>query len=94
MRWTSSTPQCEIHVDVTARAAGRRGPYVGHDGMRRYFADVEAVWQKLEIHAEDYRVIPGSVVVMGHVEGRGDDGPFRRARACGRGSSPAAAPRE
>ena len=72
-------PECEIHVDVTARAAGRQGPYVGHDGLRRYFADVEAVWQKLEIRADDFRVIPGSVVVMGHVEGRGYEGPFRRA---------------
>jgi len=71
--------ECEIHVDGTARAAGRQGPYVGHDGLRRYFADVEAVWQELEIRAEDFRVIPGSVVVMGHVEGRGYEGPFRRA---------------
>ena len=70
---------CEIHVDGTARAAGRQGPYLGHDGLRRYFADVAAVWQKLEIHAEDYRVIPGSVIVMGHVEGRGYAGPFRHA---------------
>lgn len=72
-------PECEIHVDGTARAAGRQGPYVGHDGLRRYFADVEAVWQKLEIRADDFRVIPGSVVVMGHVEGLGYEGPFRRA---------------
>ena len=72
-------PECEIHVDGTARAAGRQGPYVGHDGLRRYFADVEAVWQELEIRAEDFRVIPGSVVVMGHVEGRGYEGPLRRA---------------
>ena len=25
-------PECEIHVEGTARAAGRQGPYVGHDG--------------------------------------------------------------
>ena len=68
--------------DPRRRHGARRrtqGPYVGHDGLRRYFADVEAVWQKLEIRAEDFRVIPGSVVVMGHVEGRGYEGPFRRA---------------
>lgn len=73
------SPQCEIHLDTTARAAGRQGPYVGHQGLRDYFADVEAVWRELEIHAEDFRVVPGSVVVMGHVEGRGDQGRFRRA---------------
>jgi ketosteroid isomerase-like protein len=72
-------PDCAIHVEGTARAAGRQGPYVGHDGLRRYFADVDSVWQKLEIHAVDYRVIPGSVIVMGHVEGRGYAGAFRHA---------------
>ena len=72
-------PDCEVHVAGTARATGRREPYVGHQGMRQYFADVDAVWQELTIHAEDFRVIPGSVIVIGHVDGRGEDGPFRRA---------------
>jgi ketosteroid isomerase-like protein len=72
-------PACEIHVEPTARAAGRRGPYVGHDGLRQYFKDVEAVWNRLEIHAGDFRVVPGAVVVMGHVEGQGRDGAFRRS---------------
>jgi ketosteroid isomerase-like protein len=72
-------PDCEIHLATTARAAGRAGPYIGHEGLRQYFADVEAVWHELTIHAEDFRVVPGSVVVMGHVEGRGEHGPFRRA---------------
>ena len=71
-------PECEIHVAGTARAAGRRGPYVGHNGLRQYFKDVEAVWNQLEIHADDFRVVPGAVVVMGHVEGQGADGAFRR----------------
>ncbi len=72
-------PQCEIHVERTARAAGRQGPYVGHDGLRRYFADVEAVWADLKIHAEDFRVVPGSVIVMGHVEATNQEGAFRRS---------------
>lgn len=72
-------PKCEIHLETTARAAGRQGPYVGHDGLRQYFADVEAVWNQLVIHADDYRVVPGAVVVMGYVEGQGEVGAFRRA---------------
>jgi len=71
-------PACEIHVAGTARATGRRDPYVGHDGLRQYFKDVEAVWNQLEIHADDFRVVPGAVVVMGHVEGQGELGAFRR----------------
>lgn len=72
-------PECEIHLETTARAAGRDGPYVGHDGLRRYFADVAAVWADLTIHAEDYRVVPGSVIVMGHVEATNEQGAFQRS---------------
>ncbi|HEV2787384.1 MAG TPA: nuclear transport factor 2 family protein [Solirubrobacteraceae bacterium] len=60
---------CVIDLVGTARAVGREGPYRGHDGMRQYFADVERYWDELDIHAEDFRVIPGSVIVMGHVTG-------------------------
>jgi hypothetical protein len=38
--------------------------------VRRYFADVAAVWDELVLHAEDFRALPGSVVVIGHVTGR------------------------
>jgi ketosteroid isomerase-like protein len=62
-------PECEIHLEGTARAAGRTGPYRGHQGLRQYFADVEQVWHELELHADDFRTIPGSVIVMGTVTG-------------------------
>jgi len=67
-------PDCEIHLAGTPRAVGRTEPYRGHAGIREYFADVERVWSELEVHAEDFRVIPGSVIVMGHVTGRTPDG--------------------
>ena len=73
------SPDCEIHLEVTGRRAGRSGPYIGHEGMRQYFADVERVWDDLAIHAEDFRVVPGSVVVMGHVDGSRGGEAFRRA---------------
>src|SRR4051794_38984151 len=62
-------PECEIHLEGTARAAGRTGPYRGHEGLRQYFADVEQVWHELEVRADDFRTIPGSVIVMGTVTG-------------------------
>lgn len=70
---------CEIHLVGTARQVGRSEPYRGHDGMREYFADVERVWSELALHAEDFRVIPGSVIVMGHVTGTRDGEAIRRA---------------
>ncbi len=72
-------PDCEVHLEGTAGPAGRELPYRGHAGLREYFADVARVWQQLTLHAEDFRVIPGSVIVMGHVEGIRDGRPTRRA---------------
>jgi ketosteroid isomerase-like protein len=64
----------EVVLPVTAEAAGRRTPYRGHAGVRQYFADVQRVWQELELYADDMRVSGQSVVVFGHVEGRVDGG--------------------
>jgi ketosteroid isomerase-like protein len=72
-------PQCEVHLEGTARRIGRSEPYLGHAGMREYFADVGRVWDELEIHADDFRVIPGSVIVMGSVIGSFGGEPVRRA---------------
>jgi ketosteroid isomerase-like protein len=76
---THVAPDCELHVEGTARRAGREGPYRGHDGMREYFADVGRVWEELELHADDFRSVPGSVIVIGHVEARHRDQRMRRA---------------
>jgi ketosteroid isomerase-like protein len=61
---------CELDLAGTARLAGRSGPYRGHAGMREYLADVDRLWDELVLHAEDFRLIPGSVIVIGHVTGR------------------------
>jgi ketosteroid isomerase-like protein len=62
--------ECELDFAGTARLAGRSAPYRGHDGLREYFADVERIWDELVLHTEDIRVIPGSVIVIGHITGR------------------------
>jgi PAS domain S-box-containing protein len=72
-------PDCEMHFDGTARLVGRSGPYRGHKGVRDYLADVERAWGGLDLHAEDYRVVPGSVIVLGSVSGVRDGQPVRRA---------------
>jgi ketosteroid isomerase-like protein len=70
---------CELDLAGTARLAGRTQPYRGHDGLREYFADVERIWQELVLHAEDYRIIPGSVIVIGHVTGKREGLDVRRS---------------
>jgi ketosteroid isomerase-like protein len=71
-------PDCVIDLRGTLSRLGRTEPYRGHEGMREYFADVARVWEELVLHADDFRAIPGSVIVMGHVDGRVDGEPVRR----------------
>ena len=71
-------PDCELYLEGTARAAGRAGPYRGHEGMREYLADVARLWEELTLHADDFRAVPGSVIVLGHVTGRRDGERFHR----------------
>ncbi len=69
---------CQLHLRGTAALIGRTEPYRGPEGMREYYADVQRIWDDLVLFAEDFRAIPGAVVVMGHVEGRVDGEPVRR----------------
>ena len=59
-----------LHLQGTSRRAGRNAPYIGHAGVLEYFADVDRVWDEIELHADDIRAIAGSVVVFGHVTGK------------------------
>ncbi|RKQ86361.1 ketosteroid isomerase-like protein [Solirubrobacter pauli] len=70
---------CELFLEGTARLAGRSEPYRGHAGLREYLADVERLWEELVLHATDYRAVPGSVIVMGHITGRREGLDVRRA---------------
>ena len=72
-------PDCERDLRGTAARIGRTEPYRGPEGLRQYFADVAGYWEELSIHADDFRTIPGSVIVMGHVEGRQGGEPVRRS---------------
>jgi uncharacterized protein len=73
------TPKCELHFEGTGRLLGRERPYIGHAGMREYFADVARAWDNLELHTDDFRLIPGCVIVIGHVTGRRGEEHIRRA---------------
>ena len=44
--------------------------------------DAVTKWDELTLFANDFRAIPGAVVVMGHVEGRLNGEPIRRGAAC------------
>jgi ketosteroid isomerase-like protein len=58
----------------TASFARQGEAYVGHEGMREYFADVERVWRTLEVVPHDFRDLGGRVLVFGRVYARGEGG--------------------
>jgi ketosteroid isomerase-like protein len=72
------SPDCQLHLRGTQQRIGREEPYRGHEGMREYFADVARTWEDLVIFADDFRTIPGAVIVMGHIEGRIGGEPVKR----------------
>jgi ketosteroid isomerase-like protein len=45
--------------------------FAGHDGVRRYFAELQGAWERFDIHAEQFLEHAGGVLVLGQLEGRG-----------------------
>jgi ketosteroid isomerase-like protein len=69
-----SSPDLEFFPQVTASRVNRTEPYIGHEGMRRYFEDVARVWRELEIIPHDFRDLGDQVLVTGRVYARGKGG--------------------
>jgi ketosteroid isomerase-like protein len=61
----------EAVVFVAARSA-IEGPYVGHEGMRKFFADTAENFQRFQLSTSDLRDLGDQVLVIGtvHVQGR------------------------
>jgi ketosteroid isomerase-like protein len=47
--------------------------YRGHEGMRRYLRDADALWEELDLDPQKLRVIGNHVVVLGRVRARARD---------------------
>jgi len=63
-------PDLEFYPQPTGELAGRERPYRGHDGFRRYLADVDRVWEEFEVAPADFRVAGAGVICFGHAAGR------------------------
>lgn len=62
----------EIVFEPVSGAVLNEGePYVGKDGMRQYFADVQAHWQELIVKPVHVRAAGDAVVALGHATGKG-----------------------
>ena len=60
----------EFHA-VTAEVAGRDGPYRGHAGMELYFADVEQIWEEINLTPTDFEEVGDVILVTGQGLGAG-----------------------
>jgi ketosteroid isomerase-like protein len=68
-----------VFVPMTARVTQAGEPYRGHDGMRRYFSDVEAQWTQLTLRPTQIKAAGNAVVALGLVSGSGAAGSFESA---------------
>ena len=73
------SPDCELDLTGTARLAGRSEPYRGHEGLREYFPTSTGCGRSSSCTPTDFRIIPGSVIVIGHVTGKRDGLDVRRS---------------
>lgn len=64
------TADVVLELETTGRMAGRHEPYVGHDGVRDYFADMLRVWDDIELMPQQWVARGDVVVVTGHARGR------------------------
>jgi ketosteroid isomerase-like protein len=55
----------------TATLAHEGTSYLGHDGIRTYFADVERLWEELRVMPAEYRAEGDKVLVLGEIHARG-----------------------
>ena len=63
-------PAIEIS-SVTGIIAGRENPYTGREALSQYLADVERIWDEIELLPQEYHELdPARVLVFGRVRAR------------------------
>jgi PAS domain S-box-containing protein len=65
-----SRPDVVLRTFATSGLADRRAPYRGHDGLRTYIDDVDALWDELALTPLTFRQAQDSVIAFGRAEGR------------------------
>jgi ketosteroid isomerase-like protein len=65
-------PGVEFFAPQTALSVDRNSSYQGHEGMRRYFDDVNGVWAALQVMPKEFRSKESHVVALGSIVGERD----------------------
>jgi ketosteroid isomerase-like protein len=58
----------------TAEIANEGRPYVGHEGLRKYYEDIARVWLELEVTPTEMHEVDDAVLALGRVYGRAEGG--------------------
>ena len=58
-------------LPVTANLTTGGVPYRGHEGLTRYFEDVERVWSEVRLSPAEFRAVGDAVLVLGSVHAHG-----------------------
>jgi ketosteroid isomerase-like protein len=62
-------PSLEIRPGIVGRPEGV--VYHGPDGMRQFWADVDAAWAEFRITTEEFQELDGQILVLGRAFARG-----------------------
>jgi ketosteroid isomerase-like protein len=62
-------PETEVHPAIVGGPEGV--VYRGRDGVRQFFADVDAAWADFRIEPQEFRDLGGEVLVLGRAYARG-----------------------
>lgn len=63
-------PEVEFFAP-TATLAHEGRSYRGHEGIKRYFEDVERLWEELRVMPREFREVNGDLLVLGRIYARG-----------------------
>jgi ketosteroid isomerase-like protein len=67
-------PELEFRAPVTAAALGESKVYHGRDGLVECFADVDRVWEEVDVEIDHYRQAGDHVLAVGRLQGLMRDG--------------------
>ena len=59
----------EFWPKIIMALAGREEPYRGHEGIRRYFADLAEIFEQVTIDVDSLRTVSGGAAIFGTTRG-------------------------
>lgn len=72
-----------VVVEPISTDRAQRRPYVGHQGLRTYFADLQSTWAVLTVRPKEIHEQGRYVAVLGTIHARSLDGSFESEGSIG-----------